>query len=107
MVRRIHRRRGLPRLRREACSYHPQPLALPLSHEGWLLHLPAPNLARFGVLRRYPGSIISRAGITVSAVAGFSSAPLTPAFWLFFRGVILRCSIAISILWSVQHIYVI
>src|SRR3954470_14648927 len=55
MVRRIRRRRGLPRLRREACSYHPQPLALPLSHEGWLLHLPAPNLAGEGVLRCYPG----------------------------------------------------
>src|SRR3954469_18304553 len=38
------RRRGLPRLRREAYSYHPQPLVLPLSHEGWILHLPALNL---------------------------------------------------------------
>src|SRR3954465_200664 len=101
MVRRIHHRRGLPHLRREACSYHPQPLALPLSREGWLFHLPAPNLAGFGVLRRPPGSIISSAGITVSAVAGFRAAPLTPAFWRFFRGVVLRYSIAISILWSV------
>src|SRR3954466_13029969 len=107
MVRRIRRRRGLPRLRREACSYHPQPLTLPLSHEGWLsifLRRILLDLVFFGAIR---GSIISRAGIAVSAVAGFRAAPLTPAFWLFFRGVILRCSIAISIFWSVHHIYVI
>src|SRR3954471_5094781 len=107
MVRRIHRRRGLPRLRREACNYRPQPPSLPLSREGWLFHLPAPNLAGFGVLRRCPGSIISRGGITVSAVAGFRAAPLAPAFWRLSRGAVLRCSIVISILWSIHHIYVV
>src|SRR3954466_14287372 len=38
-------------------------------------------LVFFGAIR---GSIISRAGITVSAMAGFRAAPLRPAFWLFF-----------------------
>src|SRR3954464_173213 len=107
MVRRIRCRRGLPRLRREVYSYHPQPLGLPLSHEGWLLHLPVPNLAGgvfFGAIR---GSIISRAGIIVFALAGFRAAPLTPALWLFLGGVIPRCSIAISIFWSINHVYVI
>ena len=53
------------------------------------------------------GSIISRAGITVFALAGFRAAPLTLALWLFLGGVIPHCSSAISIFWSLHHIYVI
>ena len=58
----------------------------------------------FGIIR---GSIISRAGITVFSLAGFRAAPLTLALWLFLGGVIPHCSIAISIFWSIHHIYVI
>src|SRR3954465_10591438 len=58
----------------------------------------------FGTIR---GSIISRAGITIFALAVFRAAPLTPTLWLFLGGVIPRCSIAISIFWSIHHIYVI
>ena len=58
----------------------------------------------FGAIR---SSIISRARITVFALAGCRAAPLTPALGLFLRGIVHHCSIAISILWSVHHIYVI
>src|SRR3954465_5948590 len=58
----------------------------------------------FGAIRSI---IISRAGITVFALAGFRAAPLTLALGLFLGGVIPRCSIAISIFWSVHHIYVV
>ena len=54
LARRTRRRRGLPRLRREAYNYRPQPLGPPPSREGWLLCPPVLNLAGGGVLRRYP-----------------------------------------------------
>src|SRR3954471_8945112 len=107
MVRRIRRRQGLPRLRRgHVVIILNLSLCRSLMRAGFSIFLRRIllDLVFFGTIR---GSIISRAGITVSAMAGFRAAPLTPAFWLFFRGVILRCSIAISILWSVHHIYVI
>src|SRR4051812_29788774 len=58
----------------------------------------------FGAIQ---GSIISRAGITVFALAGFRAAPLTPALRLLLGGVILRCSVAIAFFWGVHHVYVI
>ena len=58
----------------------------------------------FGAIR---GSIISRAGITVFALAGFRVAPLTPTLRLLLGGVILRCSIAIAFFWGVYHVYII
>ena len=53
------------------------------------------------------GVIISCAGISILAVAGFRAAPLTPVLGLFLGGVILRYSFAIPILWDIHHVYVI
>src|SRR3954466_6438690 len=62
------------------------------------------GLVFFGAIRSI---IISRAGITVFALAGFRAAPLTPALRLFLGGVIPRRSIAISFFWGIHHVYVI
>ena len=59
------------------------------------------------VFRTFWGVIISGAGISILAVAGFRAAPLTPALGLFLGGVILRCSFAIPSLWDIHHVYVI
>ena len=106
-LRRIRRHRGLPRLWREVCNYHPLPLRLPLSDEGWLLRPPVLNLAGGVVFGTLWGVIISGAGISILAVVGFRAAPLTPVLGLFLGGVILRCSFAIPILWDIHHVYVI